>query len=172
MDIGEWLFTQKETKSMKAYLSGAMEFANDEGAGWRKEMTQWLSKNLGHTVYNPVIESEDLVKEYGAESYREWKINDIQKYSDFIRVCVDRDIDIVRNKMDYLICLWDESVLKGAGTHAEVTIAYECGKPVYLINKLPTIDLSGWIMACSTEIFSDFDALKICLNNQYSSDKI
>ena len=75
--MGEWLFTQKETKSMKAYLSGAMEFANDEGAGWRKEMTQWLSKNLGHTVYNPVIESEDLVKEYGAESYREWKINDI-----------------------------------------------------------------------------------------------
>ena len=71
--MGEWLFTQKETKSMKAYLSGAMEFANDEGAGWRKEMTQWLSKNLGHTVYNPVIESEALVKEYGAESYREWE---------------------------------------------------------------------------------------------------
>jgi len=151
--MGEWLFTQKETKSMKAYLSGAMEFANDEGAGWRKEMTQWLSKNLGHTVYNPVIESEDLVKEYGAESYREWKINDIQKYSDFIRVCVDRDIDIVRNKMDYLICLWDESVFKGAGTHAEVTIAYECGKPVYLINKLPTIDLSGWIWLAVQKYF-------------------
>ncbi|MBC8345222.1 MAG: hypothetical protein ISR82_08285 [Candidatus Marinimicrobia bacterium] len=153
---------------MKAYLSGAMEFASDEGAGWREDMTLWLDKTVGHSVYNPVLESEALVKEYGAESYRDWKKNDIQKYSDFIRVCVNRDIDIVRNKTDYLICLWDEGVLKGAGTHAEVTIAYECGKPVYLVNKFPVEDLSGWIMACSTEIFSEFDELKIFLADQYS----
>ena len=71
--MGEWLFAQKEIKSMKAYLSGAMEFSRDEGAAWRETMTQWLDKHLGHTVYNPVVESEDLVKKYGAETYREWK---------------------------------------------------------------------------------------------------
>ena len=46
---------------MIAYLSGAMEFANDEGAGWRKEVTYWLGKTLGHSVINPVLESEKLV---------------------------------------------------------------------------------------------------------------
>ena len=59
-----------------------------------------------------------------------------------------------------MICLWDESVFKGAGTHAEVTLAYDCKKPVYLINKIGVSDLSGWIMACSSEIFPDFDELK------------
>ena len=42
---------------MIAYLSGAMEYANDEGEGWRKDITEWLSKNLGHSVINPVEES-------------------------------------------------------------------------------------------------------------------
>ena len=63
--------------------------------------------------------------------------------------------------------MWDESVLKGAGTHAEVTIAYECNKPIYLVNKLPEADLSGWIMACSTKIFSDFETLKSFLLKEY-----
>jgi hypothetical protein len=58
-------------------------------------------------------------------------------------------------------------VLKGAGTHAEVTIAYESKKPVFLINKLPDADLSGWIMACSTKIFKNFSSLKPYLLNKY-----
>ena len=28
---------------MIAYLSGAMEYALDEGSGWRLDMTSWLS---------------------------------------------------------------------------------------------------------------------------------
>ena len=58
-------------------------------------------------------------------------------------------------------------MLKGAGTHAEVTLAYESKKPVFLINKLPKTDLSGWIMACSTKIFNDFNSLKPYLLDKY-----
>jgi len=157
---------------MRAYLSGAMEFARDEGAGWREDMTTWLDKTLRHSVYNPVLESQSLVRKYGAEDYRQWKQSDLKKYADFIRICVDRDIDTVRNEVDYLICLWDENVFKGAGTHAEVTLAYDCQKPVYLINKLPEADLSGWIMACSTEIFSDFDQVKSFLSKHFTPRSI
>ena len=74
----------------------------------------------------------------------------------------------MRNGVDYIICLWDDFVLRGAGTHAEVTLAYEIGKPVYLINQLSGGDLSGWIMACSTKIFSNFDELKSHLSDTYS----
>jgi hypothetical protein len=63
-------------------------------------------------------------------------------------------------------------VLKGAGTHAEVTLGYECQKQVYLINKLPEAELSGWIMACSSKIFSDFEQLKNYLLQQYLRDSI
>ena len=168
MDLVEWNFIKEKIKTMIAYLSGAMEFSSDEGAGWRKDLTLWLDININHKVLNPVVESENLVKSHGAESYREWKKTNIEKYIDFIKICVDRDIDIVRNKCDYIICLWDENVLKGAGTHAEVTIAYESNKPVFLVNKLELKDLSGWIMACSTEIFSDFDSLKSFLVEKYS----
>ncbi len=153
---------------MRAYLSGAMEYAHDEGAGWREMMTAWLDESFGHTVYNPVIESQNLIESYGAEDYREWKQTDPKRYADFIRVCVDRDIDTVRHGVDYIICLWDDYVLKGAGTHAEVTLAYDIKKPVYLINQLSNGDMSGWIMACSTEIFSDFDSLKSFLLKTYS----
>ena len=57
----------------------------------------------------------------------------MQILSEFVLIEI---IKAVRNSVDYLICLWDESVFKGAGTHAEVTLAYDCKKPVYLINKL------------------------------------
>jgi hypothetical protein len=157
---------------MKAYLSGAMEFANDEGTGWRSDITEWLDVQLNHSVYNPVLESQSLVEKYNAKNYRKWKIPQPKKYANFIRHCVNQDIASVRNKVDYIICLWDKNVLKGAGTHAEVTLGYECQKQVYLINKLPEAELSGWIMACSSKIFSDFEQLKNYLLQQYLRDSI
>ena len=152
---------------MIAYLSGAMEFADDEGASWRNEITIWLKDTINHQSIDPVIESAKIVKENNAENYRSWKVADANKYARFIQLCIKNDLEIVREKADYLICLWDENVIKGAGTHAEITFAYDLKKPVYLINKLPPKDLSGWIMACSSEIFSNFDDLKDFLIKKY-----
>ena len=152
---------------MIAYLSGAMEFADDEGASWRNEITIWLNETINHQSINPVIESAKIVKENNAENYRSWKVADANKYARFIQLCIKNDLEIVREKADYLICLWDENVIKGAGTHAEITYAYDLKKPVYLINKLSPKDLSGWIMACSSEIFSNFDDLKDFLIKEY-----
>ena len=152
---------------MIAYLSGAMEFADDEGASWRNELTIWLKETINHQSIDPVIESAKIVKENNAENYRSWKVADANKYASFIQLCIKNDLEIVREKADYLICLWDENVIKGAGTHAEITFAYDLKKPVYLINKLSPKDLSGWIMACSSEIFSNFDDLKDFLIKKY-----
>mgnify|MGYP001401883629 FL=1 len=152
---------------MIAYLSGAMEFADDEGASWRNEITIWLKDTINHQSIDPVIESAKIVKENNAENYRSWKVADANKYARFIQLCIKNDLEIVREKADYLICLWDENVIKGAGTHAEITFAYDLKKPVYLINKLSPKDLSGWIMACSSEIFSNFDDLKDFLIKKY-----
>ena len=114
--------------------------------------------------------NEGSLNDNNAQNYREWKVNEPEKYASFIQLCVKNDIEIVRKKADYLICLWDQNVIKGAGTHAEVTFAYDLKKPVFLINNLPFNQLSGWIMACSSKIFSNFDELKIFLVKEYGNN--
>ena len=86
-----------------------------------KRIKFWLKSELGHSSIDPVIESAKIGEKNNAHDYREWKIKNPEKYADFIRLCVLNDIDIVVNRADYLICLWDQNVIKGAGTHAEIT---------------------------------------------------
>ena len=152
---------------MITYLSGAMEYAKNDGAAWRKEITLWLTQNLKHSVIDPVVESKKLIKNHKEEEFRSWKQTDPEKYVEFIRMAIKKDLDAVVNKADYVICLWDQNVFKGAGTHSEVTFAYYHGKPIYLVNKLPINDLSGWIMSCATEMVNDFESLKVILKNKY-----
>ena len=148
-----------------------MENAKDGGANWRKDITLWLFDNLDHGVFDPVVESQKLMKNYDEEEFRRWKQTDPKKYVEIIRLAIKKDLDAVVNKADYIICLWDKNVFKGAGTHSEVTFAYYYDKPIYLINKLPINDLSGWIMSCATEIVNDFESLKVVLNNKYNNGK-
>ena len=152
---------------MIAYLSGGMENAENEGADWRSEITHWLKENRGHDVIDPVIESEKIMIANDAENYREWKNTDPEKYKKFIRLCINQDLRSIIAKVDYLIVLWDESILYGGGTHGEVTMAYWVDRPVFLINKLPMDKLSGWISSCSTETFESFDSMKDSLLKLY-----
>ena len=73
---------------MIAYLSGAMEYAIDEGSGWRLDMTSWLSAQLGHNVIDPVEESRLLMLQENSPDYRTWKESDTERYREFIRRCV------------------------------------------------------------------------------------
>ncbi len=152
---------------MIAYLSGAMEYAKNEGSGWRNEITIWLKDKLNHSVINPVIETSKLVEKTKSQNYRSWKTSNPNKFKKFVRKAVDNDLNAVVNKVDYLICLWNNEVLTGGGTHGEVTMAYYQNKPIYLINQLNNIELSGWIMSCTTEIFTDFKSMQKILLDVY-----
>ena len=152
---------------MIAYLSGAMENAKDEGSDWRNELTIWLKDNLNHDVIDPIIETERLIKKYNRPNYRDFKKTDPSQFIEFVRFCIDNDLDSVINKTDYTICLWNNDVIPGGGTHGEVTIGYYFNKPVYLVNQLEDMELSGWIMSCATEVFSDLESLKNKLKKVY-----
>ena len=145
---------------MIAYLSGAMENAKNEGSAWRNEITIWLREKLNHSVIDPVIDTARLVERSESQDYRNWKTSDPNKFRKFVRQAIDNDLNSVVNKSDYLICLWNQEVLAGGGTHGEVTMAYYYNKPVYLINQLNDIELSGWIMSCATEISTDFSSMQ------------
>ena len=156
---------------MIAYLSGGMEHANNDGADWRKEITQWLNESLEHSVIDPVIESKKLIAENNAKDFRDWKKTGPDKFIEFIRLAIKKDLDGVVDKSDYIICLWEKSVFKGGGKHGEVTLAHYSRKPIDLVNQLAIIDLSGWIMSCATGIVNDFESLKIILYNKYPNVK-
>ena len=155
---------------MIAYLSGAMENAKNEGKDWRVEITAWLKDNLNHDVIDPIVETERLVKLHDEPNYRNYKKNDPKKFTNFVRKCIDNDLDSVINKTDYTICLWNNDVIPGGGTHGEVTMGYYFNKPVYLVNQLKDMELSGWIMSCATEIFANFEELQTRLMQLYGKD--
>jgi len=146
---------------MIAYLSGAMENAINEGSAWRNEITIWLKEKLNHSTIDPVVNTSKLVERTKSQNYRNWKTSDPNKFRKFVRQAIDSDLNSVVKKSDYLICLWNQEVLSGGGTHGEVTMAYYYNKPVYLINQLNVPNqLSGWIMSCATEIFTDFNSMQ------------
>jgi len=153
---------------MKAYLSGPIENAENDGASWRQDITLWLKKNLNHKVFNPVIETKRIIGHRDASDFRSMKKTDPIKYKKIIREIIKLDLEAVINGSDYLIVKWDESVLKGGGTHGEITMAYWIKKPIFIVNSLSIDDMSSWIFSCSDFIFDDFTDLKKKLMQLYS----
>ena len=152
---------------MKAYLSGPIENAENDGASWRQDMTLWLKDNLNHEVFNPVLETKSIIGNLNSGNFRAMKKTDPIKYKNIIREIIKLDLEAVINDSDYLIVKWDKSVLKGGGTHGEVTMAYWIKKPVFIVNSIPIDDMSSWIFSCSDFIFNDFKSLKKKLTQLY-----
>ena len=145
---------------MKAYLSGPIENAENDGASWRQDMTLWLKDNLNHEVFNPVLETKNIIGNLNPSIFRSMKKTDPIEYKNIIREIIKLDLEAVINDSDYLIVKWDKSVLKGGGTHGEVTMAYWIKKPIFIVNSLSIDDMSSWIFSCSDFIFNDFKSLK------------
>ena len=152
---------------MIAYLSGAMENAPKEGREWREDISDWLKCELNHSSLDPVVMSKETAIKENAKNYRAWKTTHPEKFKLFIQKIIYSDLTAVISEADYLICLWDENVIRGGGTHAEVTFAYWYKKPVYLVNNLNEIELSSWIEGCTDTIFDSFGTLKQFLKIKY-----
>ena len=152
---------------MKAYLSGPIENAENDGASWRQDITLWLKDNLNHEVFNPVLETKNIIGHLTPSIFRSMKKTEPIEYKNIIREIIKLDLEALINDSDYLIVKWDKSVLKGGGTHGEVTMAYWIKKPIFIVNSLPIDDMSSWIFSCSDFIFNDFKSLKKKLTQLY-----
>ena len=154
---------------MVAYLSGAIEYSPDGGAAWRNDITEFVTKVLGHEVYHPNEVIHDILSDEEIACFRDWKENDPLKFKDIIRRIIDHDLDVLENEADYIICYWDEYAKLGAGTHGEVTMAYKLQKPVFLVTDMPKNSISAWILGCSEKIFFDFETLKSHMESEFGS---
>ena len=138
-----------------------MEYADDEGANWRKEMQQWIETNLRHSVFNPNVESDNFFnRHYPNIDFRQIKKDNLTLYQEIVQKLVEIDTQEIANRSDYIICYWDEGAAKGAGTKGELTIAKYFNKPVYLVTSFPLSDIPGWVLGCTTKTFTHFDFLK------------
>ncbi|MGB2958099.1 MAG: hypothetical protein WBG01_14995 [Bacteroidota bacterium] len=148
----------------RVYLSGGMEYATNEGRDWREEMQKWLHKELEWEVFNPNEESDRFLRAHiGGIDFRELKQNDPEKFAEVVTKIVDHDCEEIARRTDILVCYWDDSAARGAGTKGEITIAHFFRKPVYLVTAIPPADIPGWVLGCTSKMFPGFQELKAFL---------
>lgn len=143
------------------YLSGGMEYAAGEGRDWRRKMQEWLEGECGCSVFNPNRESDRLFRtRFEGVDFRMLKHEDPERYRLIASELVEIDCHEIAERSDLVICYWDASAQRGAGTKGELTIARYLRKPVWLVTAVPFTDIPGWVLGCTTRIFGDFEALK------------
>jgi len=148
-------------KNLRVYLSGGMEYASNEGRDWRSTLQEWLERELGCSVFNPNHESARFfAAHYPAVNFRRLKKENPSLFTTIASGLVDLDCAEIAERTDLLICYWDESAMRGAGTKGELTIAKFFKKPVYMVTEIPREEIPGWVLGCATELFPSFEALK------------
>ena len=154
----------------RVYLSGGMEYAENEGRAWRTETQAWLERDAGCTVFNPNAESEHFLRtHYPGTDLRALKQADPPLYRSIVSHIVMHDCREIAERSDIVVCRWDEGAARGAGTKGELTMARFFGKPVYLVTDIPETDIPGWVLGCTTAIFPDFADLRAFLLSQRRS---
>ncbi len=155
---------------MLAFLCGGMECSSDGGKEWRERLRLWLQETLNHRVYDPTQEARRILTEEELRSLPEWKRTDVERYRKALRIAINRDLDVMQNQTDYVICYWDEAAARGGGTQAELTLAYRKGIPVYFVTAMPPEQVSGWVLGCTDKIFASFEDLKSFLVATYGRE--
>jgi nucleoside 2-deoxyribosyltransferase len=156
---------------MLAYLCGPIEFAEDGGRLWRRKLAPFLRDQLGHRVYDPAEDELKNLTEEEAAHFREWKTNDLDRFRRTVRKIIAFDLDLIENKADYVICFWPSENAQSGGTSAELTVAHRKGIPVYLVTPVAVEHVSGWMLACSDQLFTSIEGLKEFLVARFSREK-
>ena len=157
-------------KRPTAYLSGGKQYAASGGADWREALGNWLRQELGHRVVDPVRESRRLMARMRAQGMRlRGKRRVGGDWPAFFRRIVDADTRWLTHGSDYVVCLWNGSARKGAGTQGEITIARWRRIPVYVVSRTPLDRMPGWIQGCVACHFRSFADLKRFLVAEFES---
>ena len=144
---------------MLFYLAGSIEYSPDLGKGWRAEITPLL-KSLGHQVYDPAEDEKKNLTETEMREFRAWKSTDLPRFQQTVRKIIAYDLDFIERRCDAIVCYWDSYAGRGAGTQGELTFAHRLGIPVYMICGVPVEEISGWLLACASEVFTDFGSFR------------
>jgi hypothetical protein len=177
-------------KNKKIYLVGSMEAAADFGAGWRAEITPFLQEELGFEVLDPVLfeprqlrgchlnDLPEYITTVTGERIKVTRWHDMlqadtrtedgKRYYNralgYMRRIVEFDCNVVNKEADVILCLWDQNLMKGAGSQSELTLAFLRGLPVYVV---ATCRMAAWSKGCATHIELTWEAMKERLRKDF-----
>jgi nucleoside 2-deoxyribosyltransferase len=122
-------------------------------------------------VYDPAEDERKNLSEEEAAHFREWKTADLDRFRRAVRKIIAFDLDLIENKADYVICYWPSENAHSGGTSAELTVAHRKGIPVYLVTPIAVDQVSGWMLACSDQVFTSIEGLKEFLVARFAREK-
>jgi len=154
---------------MRIYLSGPIEYAEDNGVSWRNETKEKLSEfGSLFEVIDPCDTSLDLLLFYGVESvdaYHRLKYGSEEEQGLF-RACtqafIEHDLEEVR-KADVL--LTKISHVASGGTSGEITLAYFMRIPVVAFCTDNIQEVSGWVQSIPDLLLIGPDSLAEAINH-------
>jgi hypothetical protein len=143
------------------YLSGAMDAAPDHGAGWRRAMSTSLAE-MGGKCFNP-CDVEETIAGVSGQELMALREGNKAVFIEKTRKLIQHDLEVIRSKTGCLIAYLDEH--PRAGTYGEVVFAYSQRVPVYAICAVPEERIPGWVLACSSEVFSSLEECIVFFRN-------
>lgn len=141
------------------YLSGGMEFAENEGAGWRGRISnalrnlQYFPLDITHLDAEYAKRHGKFLKEFGNDE-QGLMLRKAYIRKQFIRT----DLELIKNDSDAVIVYYDESVRRGAGTISECQVAFLHDVPIFLVSAWEDWqkEIPGWLHGLTTRVFTDW----------------
>jgi nucleoside 2-deoxyribosyltransferase len=157
----------------KVYLAGRMS-RDPKDSQWRTDLTPFLEK-LGFDVLDPCeFEPRQLrgLKlgrlpegcSHWTELQHAKEPNLVERFMRYMGHVIKFDLKLIKTEVDFMVVRWSKNCDTGCGTHAEITFAFDLGIPVYCVEEST---IPAWGRACCTEMFKNFDELKVFLTEEF-----
>lgn len=145
----------------KIYLSGGMEKAVENGAQWRRDVSNKLIE-FGFSPLDIAALDNEYIKAHGPVYLSKDPANFLQYKSNIRHQFIYTDLRLIVDLSDAVIAYYDQSFKDGAGSFAECQCAYDNEKPLFVVSSMEHIP--SWLTSLSTKLFSNFDDLYVYLS--------
>ena len=156
--------TENRLHGLKCYLAGPIDYAEDDGKGWRKKMTKWLTK-YGVMVFDPCDKKVAHAK-YKEVDEEKKKMMTLKASGRFFEL-TQRMKEIVHYDLrmtdisDFLI-VYINPEIPMFGTIHELLNSLHQRKPTLVVIEGGKKNVSNWLFGIMdfNFMFDDFDDLK------------
>lgn len=140
------------------YLSGAMEFVEDDGIGWRQEFTEKSYKaNLNLSILDPTNKPKHISTTTSEDKNLQIKLQQEGKFKQlqlFVSDYRKKDLQLV-NLSNFLVTMIHPSVPQW-GTANEIYLAESQSKPNFIICPGGLSNLPRWLFDVVGKIHTDY----------------
>lgn len=152
-------------RQLRVYLAGPIDHAEDDGVTWRNEMTEFLQKEIGCTVFDPCNKPIEYAKykEIEDEKIKMMELKNSGRYFELtqrMKAIVHMDLRMV-DICDFVIVYMDMDS-KPFGTIHELLNSLHQKKPTLVVIKGGRKEASNWLYGIMDYnfMFDSFDDVK------------